>query len=183
MEADIGMVFLFAGNFAPSGFMSCEGQLLSISSNTALFSILGTTYGGNGTNNFALPDLRGRVAVGQGQGPGLSPYVEGQTGGSESVTLAVSQIPAHSHLLKVNSGAATATAPGNTTYFAAGPSSGSGPNASTLKSFISNPVGGGVTLNPGSVISTGGGQPVSIVQPYLSMFYILTVNGIFPSRN
>src|SRR4051812_28387187 len=112
MEADLAMVFMFAGNFAPRGFASCEGQILAISQNTALFSLLGTTYGGNGQTTFALPDLRGRSAIGQGQGPGLSPYVEGQTGGSETVTLTVNQLPPHTHNLTAYQGAPTTGVPG-----------------------------------------------------------------------
>src|SRR5688572_5350285 len=96
-EPFIGEIIMFAGNFAPRGWAFCSGQLLSIAQNTALFSILGTTYGGNGQTTFALPDLRGRCPVHQGQGPGLSNYSLGQVGGTESVTLIASQLPPHSH--------------------------------------------------------------------------------------
>src|ERR1700743_3672994 len=99
MEADLAMIFAFAGNFAPRGFASCEGQILPIAQNTALFSLLGTNYGGNGQTTFALPDLRGRTVLGQGQGPGLSPYVEGQVGGAETAVLTVNQLPSHTHNL------------------------------------------------------------------------------------
>ncbi|MEP6613938.1 MAG: tail fiber protein [Mucilaginibacter sp.] len=180
MEADIAMVFMFAGNFAPRGFASCEGQLLSISQNTALFSLLGTTYGGNGQTTFALPDLRGRGAIGQGQGPGLSPYVEGQQGGSEVVTLTVNQLPAHNHTIKANAGQGTTGAPASA-YFAAGPGTGSGPNAVQLKTYTSNQPS--VVLGAQSITNTGGGQPVSVRDPYLAMFFIIAVEGIFPSRN
>ena len=96
-EAFLGEIRMFGGNFAPVGWAFCQGQLLPISQNTALFSLLGTTYGGDGVQTFALPDLQGRVPLGMGQGPGLSPYVEGQTGGAESFTLTTQQMPAHSH--------------------------------------------------------------------------------------
>ena len=99
MDEYIGIIKLFAGNFAPRNWALCQGQLLPIAQNQALFSILGTTYGGNGTTNFALPDLRGRTPICFGQGPGLQPYVQGQTGGVETVTLIQTQIPAHTHML------------------------------------------------------------------------------------
>src|SRR5687767_11620624 len=102
----IGTVVLFAGNFAPRGWAFCAGQILSIAQNTALFSILGTTYGGNGQTTFALPDLRGRVPMGTGQGPGLQNYVLGEAVGVEHVTLNTTQMPAHNHLVEVSSGQA-----------------------------------------------------------------------------
>src|SRR4051794_10683767 len=105
-EPFIGEVIMFAGNFAPRGWALCQGQLLSIAQNTALFSILGTTYGGNGQTTFALPDLRGRVPLGQGQGPGLSSYVLGEVAGNENVTLISTQMPQHNHLLNCNSDSA-----------------------------------------------------------------------------
>src|SRR5262249_41768302 len=97
MDPLLGMIFLFAGNFAPTGYLLCSGQLLAISQNAALFSIIGTYYGGNGTTNFALPDFRGRVPISQGQGPGLSPYNMGQVGGTENTTLLLSNLPIHTH--------------------------------------------------------------------------------------
>src|SRR6476469_8745709 len=96
-EPFLGSIIIFGGNFAPKGWAMCNGQILAINQNTALFSLLGTTYGGNGTTTFALPDLRGRVPVGMGQGPGLSPMTEGQVGGTETVTLTVNQLPNHNH--------------------------------------------------------------------------------------
>jgi microcystin-dependent protein len=110
-EPFIGQIMLFGGNFAPVGWALCNGQLMSIAQNTALFPILGTTYGGNGTTTFALPDLRGRAAVGFGQGPGLSNYDLGQSTGSEMVTLTVAQIPAHSHPVAANAAAANVQSP------------------------------------------------------------------------
>src|ERR1700693_3176914 len=98
----LGAIFMFAGNFAPRGFQLCQGQLLSIQQNPALFSILGTTYGGNGTTTFQLPDLRGRVPVGEGSGPGLTPVVLGQAAGAQNVTILTSNMPAHSHSLMAN---------------------------------------------------------------------------------
>src|SRR5471032_2487468 len=106
-EPFLSEIRIMSFGFAPKGWADCNGQLLPINQNQALFSLLGTTYGGNGVQTFALPDLRGRVPVGQGQGPGLSPYVEGQQGGSEVVTISQNQLPAHSHALRVNKTAPT----------------------------------------------------------------------------
>jgi len=181
MESDLAMIFLFAGNFAPRGFATCAGQLLSIAQNTAVFSLLGTTYGGNGTTNFALPDLRGRVAIGQGQGPGLSSYVEGQIGGSETMTLLSNNLPTHTHTLNVNNAAGTTGTPSNTTYLAQGPTTGSGPNAQVQKIYTTNAPN--TALGPLSISGGGGNQPFSIMQPYLALFYIIALEGIFPSRN
>src|SRR4026209_391528 len=117
-EPFLGEIVMFAGNFAPRGWALCNGQILSIAQNTALFSILGTTYGGNGQTTFGLPDLRSRVPVGQGQGPGLSPWTLGEQNGFENVTLSATQMPAHNHLEEVSVGQAdTASANGN--YLAA----------------------------------------------------------------
>ena len=185
----IGEIIIFAGNFAPRGSALCQGQILSIAQNTALFSILGTTYGGNGQTTFALPDLRGRGPVGQGQGPGLSSYSLGQVAGSETTTLTVNQMPAHTH---------TATATSTL-------------NASTTKATLQTPVAGAVfgksvdttgTAVPviycpagtpatvalagaGTVTNsiTGGSQPFSILDPYLCLNFTIYLQGIFPSRN
>src|SRR3954465_13916452 len=112
----IGQISLFGGNFAPRGWAFCKGQLLAISQNTALFSILGTTYGGNGQTTFALPDLRGRVPIHFGQGPGLSSYALGETGGAETTTLTVNELPAHTHAVspRASNNAQTTNRPGGT---------------------------------------------------------------------
>ena len=165
-EPFLGMIMLFGGNFAPSGWALCNGQLLSIQQNTALFSILGTTYGGNGTSNFALPDLRGRVPVHFGQGPGLSNYSEGEVGGSESVTLQTTEMPPHQHTQPATEGVQTTNRPNN-----ALPAEG-GVYAGTSD---------GSALAPTS--SAGGGQPHENRQPYLTMNYCIALQGIFPSRN
>ena|SRR5438128_8975221 len=165
----IGQITLFAGNFAPRGWAFCNGQLLSIAQNTALFSILGTTYGGNGQTTFALPDLRGRVPVHAGQGPGLSNYDLGQQGGAESVTLTTAQMPAHTHPANANDSAATTNRPGGGVP-ARGGSYADAPDGST-------------TLDPAAVGSAGGDQPHTNVQPYTTLNYIIAIEGIFPSRN
>jgi microcystin-dependent protein len=173
MEAYLGQLLLVPYNFAPRGFAFCQGQILSISQNTALFSLLGTTYGGNGTTTFALPDLRGRIPVGQGQGPGLDPYVLGQMEGAESITLTGSEVPAHSHAIKGSQFAADVSqvslaAPagtGSLNLYALGTSS--------VNAF----------LNPNSVAVTGGGLPHENRMPFLSLNWIIALQGVFPARN
>jgi microcystin-dependent protein len=169
----IGEIKMFAGNFAPQGWALCNGQLLAISQNTALFSILGTTYGGNGTSNFALPDLRSRVPVHMGQGVGLSSYIIGQSAGAESVSLTISTLPAHFHpLVCVGSGGNIASPIGT---YPAIESTGTSMNYSSLP-----PTG---QMNTNTVGSAGGGLPFSIVQPYLTVTFIIALEGVFPARN
>jgi len=158
MEPFIGQVMLFAGTFAPQGWARCEGQIMSIAQNSALYSILGTTYGGNGTTTFALPDLRGRVPLGQGTGPGLSSYSTGETGGAETCTLIYNQIPAHVHEVAV------------------GPASGDAGVANVAGT--ASAVGGTSRTNP-----SGGNQPHENRQPYIAMNYIIAIQGIYPSRS
>jgi microcystin-dependent protein len=164
----IAEITLFGGNFAPRGYALCAGQVLAISQNTALFSILGTTYGGNGQTTFALPDLRGRVPVGQGQGPGLSNVDLGQQAGAETVTLTSGQMPAHTHTAAATQAGATSTRPANNV-----PSGGG----------AYNPTSDGSTLAAGFIATTGGSQPHENHQPYLGLNYIIALEGIFPSRN
>src|ERR1700761_303705 len=134
MEVFLGEVILVAFNFTPNGYQNCSGQLLSITQNTALFALVGTIYGGDGTTTFALPDLRGRVPINQGQGPGLPSYTVGQVGGANLVTITANQMPQHNHSLNADQGlAGTALPSGN--YLAAGPVLGSGPNATLLNTY------------------------------------------------
>jgi microcystin-dependent protein len=163
-EPFIGEIRLVGFTFEPRGWAFCDGRLVSIAQNTALFSLLGTTYGGNGSTNFALPDLRGRVAVGFGQGPGQPNVIQGETGGQASVTLTASQIPAHSHALPASTGAQTTNRPTNA-YPAAGNSYSSTQNAQL------QPTG-----------ASGGNQPHENRPPFLGMNYIIALEGIFPSR-
>lgn len=151
----------------------CNGQLLSISQNTALFSILGTTYGGNGTSNFALPNLQSRVAIHPGQGPGLSPYVLGQTGGSENVTLLSNNMPIHSHLVACNGGGGTQPSPAG--GVPAVESTGTSSNFSAS--------GDGSVMNPAMIGTTGGSLPFSITPPFQCVNFIIALQGIFPSRS
>jgi microcystin-dependent protein len=162
---------MFGGNFAPAGWAMCNGQILSIPENTALFALIGTFYGGNGTTNFGLPDLRGRVPIHMGQGPGLSGYTIGQYGGLESVTLTQSNLPAHTHSIK---GVGQVGNVANPT--GALPAIGSKPNYYSTAA-------GNVTMSAAMVTPTGSGFPVTIVQPYLCINFIIALNGIFPSRN
>jgi microcystin-dependent protein len=179
MEVFLGMISIFGFNFPPRGWAFCAGQILSIAQNTALFSLLGTQYGGNGQTTFALPDLRGRTPIGQGQGPGLSNYTIGQVSGTETSTLTINQLPGHSHTLLATTAAGDTAVPTNK-ILSASPSTGSGPNASSLKTY-SSAVSNTQTAN--STNTVGGSQPFSIIQPYLTLNYSIALEGIFPSRN
>lgn len=164
---------MFGGNFAPRGWAFCNGQLISISQNTALFSLLGTTYGGNGTSTFALPNLQSRVPVHWGTGAGLSSYVIGQQAGQENVTLLQSQMPAHTHLLNaVTSGGNQASPTGNLPAVE---------STGTSLNYSSDPAN--TTMNPAAVANAGQSLPVPVVQPYLAVSFIIALVGIFPSRN
>lgn len=169
METFLGMIALFPYNFAPRGWAACEGQLLSIAQNTALFSLLGTTYGGDGRTTFALPDLRGRSPISQGNGPGLSPVQLGQVGGQESVTLQVNQLPAHNHTL------AATNAPDN--------SSPVGNVPGNAGNDIYGPVSPGQFQATTAVGLTGGNQAVPVRNPFLALQWCIALEGIFPSRN
>ncbi len=169
---------MFAGNFAPRGWAFCQGQLLSIAQNTALFSLLGTTYGGNGQTTFALPDLRGRVSISPGQGPGLPSVTLGETSGVPTVTLLSTQIPQHNHTIR-----GSASGLGNTAN-PAGNSLGIGAVASDSSPVnMYNSAAPSVALNPLTCGLTGGSQPHNNMQPYLGMNYIICMEGIYPSRN
>jgi microcystin-dependent protein len=175
-EPFIGEIVMFAGNFAPRGWALCDGQLLAISSNTALFSILGTTYGGDGRTTFGLPDLRGRAAMHPGTGPGLATRRLGEKGGVENVTLNETQIPAHNH-----------TATGTVQAHAAGPDSESPTgnvlaNAESYSTQTANTTMAADTVNV-TVANTGGNQSHTNVQPYQCVNYIIALQGIFPSRS
>ncbi len=180
MEGMIGEVRMFAGNFAPKSWSFCQGQIISINANTALFSILGTTYGGNGTTNFALPNLASRVAIGQGQGPGLDDYDLGQMAGSENVTLTTSQIPVHAHFA-----IGTYAPPANSTS-----ADESNPTTGYMgKSGVGDLYASGSNGSMGStpvnvqVGLSGNGMPHGNQQPYLGMNYVICMYGIYPSRN
>ncbi len=179
-EPFIGEIKMFAGTFAPRGYAFCSGQLISISQNSALFAILGTTYGGDGQSTFGLPDLRGRIPVGAGTGPGLTGRILGERSGTESVTLLSTNLPAHTHAVSLSSPATTSLG----TLME--PGSGAIPAASNQRNAQYAPSASANTTLPGSngnTGSAGNNTPVSIVQPYLGMNFIIALQGIFPSRN
>lgn len=180
MEELMGTIKMFAGNFAPRGYALCNGQLLSISQNSALFSILGTTYGGDGRNTFALPDLRGRVPMGPGQGTGLSTRTLGEMAGRESTTLSVANMPAHNHPLVANSAAGNTNSPQNAF-----------PALSEVQIDRSNPPvavnaydsGANTTMSPQAVGVAGQSQPFDHTPPFTGINFIICTQGIYPSRS
>ncbi|HSF54283.1 MAG TPA: tail fiber protein [Algoriphagus sp.] len=183
MDEYIGIVKMFAGNFAPKGWMFCQGQILPIAQYTAVFSLLGTTYGGNGTTTFALPDLRSRVPVGAGQGPGLSSYESGQVGGVENITLNITQIPMHTHAaqVKVSANAGTTNNPVNNFPAASQVQiERSGPSY-PVNSYADSSTGS-ASSDSTTILPSGGNQPHSNIQPYLGMNYIICMEGIYPPR-
>lgn len=169
----VAEIRIFPFNFAPRGWAWCDGQLLPLSQNTALFSLLGTTYGGNGKSNFALPDLQGRAPMHPGQGPGLSLHDLGETGGSETVSLLESEIPSHSHAMRASNDASTTNVPGGAT--------------------VARPFGRGnnlfatgsaniVPMAPEALAPAGGDQPHNNLQPYLTFYFCIALQGVFPPR-
>jgi microcystin-dependent protein len=172
----IAEIRMFAGNFAPRGWAFCQGQILSIAQNTALFSLVGTTYGGNGQTTFALPDFRGRVPVGTGQGPGLPPVNLGQLSGEAAHTLTINELPAHNHSATANgvAGAGTTTSPSGATWA-----------SSSTRDALYATAGSAAAMAPNAVTvgMAGGSQPHNIMQPYLGISVIIALEGIFPSRN
>ncbi|NUN12112.1 MAG: phage tail protein [Myxococcales bacterium] len=171
MDPILGQIILFAGNFAPKGWAFCNGQLLSIAQNQALFSLLGTTYGGDGVTTFALPDLRGRAPIHFGQGPGLSNYSLGETAGSETVTLTAAEMPQHNHSINVDANPGTTQSP-----------SGNYPSASRGNDYVPSPAAP-TTLNAGVVGQTGGNQPHNNIQPILALNFVIALQGIYPSHS
>lgn len=192
----LGQIIQGGWNFAPRGFATCSGQLIPISTNTALFSLLGTTYGGNGQTTFALPDLRGRGMIGPGQGPGLSNYSLGQSGGTESVTLTSAQLPAHTHTATFNGSSSTFSGAGVDATLKA-PTAGvvlarsldvavptnlpkiyAPAGTATTAAFGGLNVAGTVTVN-----SAGSNTPVPTLSPYLAVTIVIALQGIYPSRS
>ena len=177
MDPFIGEIRLVAFNFAPQGWAFCNGQILAVQQNAALFSLLGTVYGGNGSTTFALPNLQSRVAVCMGQGQGLSPYLIGQMAGTENTTLNMNNLPAHTHnvALSANHTAGDKNDPTNAyPGLATDSNGGAAPIYTQTK--------GNVTMAPQVTAATGGNQPFSSLQPYLALNYIIALQGIFPSR-
>jgi len=175
----LGSVRLYPFNFAPSGWAACQGQLLPISQNAALFSLLGTFYGGNGTSTFALPNLQGCVPIGMGQGTGLSNYTMGETAGAPTVTLIATQLPAHTHPLNSLSTKGAASAP--TGAYPAGSLSSGFPVVAKDKLYSS--AAPNATMNAQTIAAAGAGGAHNNLQSYLAMGYYIALVGIFPTRN
>ena len=171
MEPFLGQIQAFGFNFAPRGWAQCSGQLLPIAQNTALFSLLGTTYGGDGRTTFALPDLRGRSMVGYGTGPGLSPIQIGQNGGNENTILSVANLPPHNHTVQVKVNTANGEESTSTSYL-----------SSHASAFSDAPTTNAVLAGVSSA-NAGGGQAFSNRDPYLGINVCIALVGIFPSRN
>lgn len=167
----LGSVSLVPYNFAPRGSALCNGQLMAISQNTALFSLLGTMYGGDGRTTFALPDLRGRIPVGMGSGPGLTPRTMGELSGEESVTLTLTQMPAHNHIARASATAGNTVSPTGA-YWAPAPR--------MLLYSAATPL---MPMNPLALGNAGGGLPHDNLKPYLTLNYIIWLQGIFPPRS
>lgn len=181
-EPFIGEIKILGFNFAPQSYQLCSGQIMSIAQNTALFSLLGTTYGGNGQTTFALPDLRGRMPIGQGQGPGLPNYVMGQLSGTTSVTLLTANLPAHTHAAQgITVNMPVSNAGGDTDSPLGAYLANNGSEVFSSESTVGANYGAlGVS---GMTSITGSNIPVSIMNPYLTINYSIAIYGIFPSRN
>jgi microcystin-dependent protein len=170
MDPFVAEIRIFPFNFAPKGWAFCDGQLLPLSQNTALFSLLGTIYGGDGKSNFALPNLQGRAAMHPGQGQGLSLHFEGETGGSETVTLLQTEIPAHTHAVAASQGDGLETAPAQQLL-----ATGVGISQYQTPGPLTN-------LSPSAVAPTGGSAPHNNMQPYLTVNFCIALQGVFPPR-
>jgi microcystin-dependent protein len=173
----VGEIRIFGGNFAPSGWAFCDGQLMSIAENETLFQLIGTTYGGDGQETFAAPDLRGRVPMHMGTGSDGTTYIEGEKAGVESVTLTTNQLPQHSHTLLVSGAAGTTATPVGSYLSTQGP-------AGTTQVYAYIPYTGTtqVALNPATFMPVGGSQPHDNMQPYLGLNFIISLYGIFPHQ-
>jgi microcystin-dependent protein len=167
----LGQISMFAGNFAPRGWALCDGRLLLISQYTQLYSVLGATYGGDGRTTFALPDLRGRAPIHEGQGPGLSDKRLGQRGGAEQVILQVSNLPSHTHSLNASTATGTSNVPTGNVH------------ADTSVFDKEYATTANTAMGTETIGNTGGGVPVDIVQPYLTINYIIALDGDFPLRS
>jgi len=168
----VAEIRIFPFNFAPTGWAFCDGQLLPISQNTALFSLLGTTYGGDGKSNFALPNLQGQVPMHPGQGPGLSLHNLGESGGSDTVTLLTSQIPGHNHALMASAQPAEDSSP-------AGEALGRSVGAALYQTNTAQNL---ATMAPEALAPSGGGQPHNNLMPYLTLSFCIALQGVFPPR-
>lgn len=182
MDFYLGMVMPWAINFLPVGWLLCDGSTLQISQYQALYSLLGTYYGGNGTTTFNLPDLRGRIIVGGGAGPGLTPHNPGEMGGAEGVSINTTNMPTHTHALMGNTNAAlpSATTPASTSVLSIGKDA----LGKTIKVYgdVSTTQPTLTPMNVQSIGTAGGGIPISVMQPYQTINYYICVEGLYPSR-
>jgi microcystin-dependent protein len=167
----VAEIRIFPFNFAPKGWAFCNGQLLPLSQNTALFSLLGTTYGGDGRSTFALPNLQGSAPMHPGQGPGLSPHDLGEQGGSDTVTLLQSELPAHSHALNASNGPANLQAPGSDRVL----------GRANVNTYLDNPANP-VAMAPQALSAAGGSLPHNNLMPYLTLNFNIALQGVFPPR-
>jgi microcystin-dependent protein len=176
MEPFLGQILMVAFNFAPLGWAFCNGQILPIAQNTALFSLLGTQFGGNGTNTFALPNLQGRVPIHMGSN-GSDNYVIGQMGGAENVALSISNLPSHNHAANCSTTLGPVDDPAKCFWSSANTG---GKKAVATPSYATT---ANATMAPTAIGNTGAGLPISVVEPYLCMNFIIALQGIYPSRN
>lgn len=170
-EPFVGQLMVTGANFCPRGWARADGQLIAIQTNTALFSLLGTTYGGNGQTTFALPDLRGRGPIHNGQGPGLTNYLQGQIGGTEQLTVGITNMPSHNHAVQATNEYADKGGPG-------GKFLGSDPELHAYHEGPANKI-----MNSAMITNTGGGQPIAKRSPYLTMMWCIALYGIYPPRD
>ena len=170
-EPFVGEIRMFAGNFAPRGWAFCDGQLLAVSQNDALFSLLGTIYGGDGRTTFGLPDMRGRIPIHAGSGPGLSPRRLGAKGGAEKVTLTVNQLPSHSHTFQASQEPANLPNPGTDAFLATG---------NVIELYSGDPQD--QNMPAPAITNVGGSRSHTNLQPFLCINYIIALFGIYPSR-
>ena len=181
----VGEIRMFASNFAPVGWALCNGQILAIADNETLFQLIGTTYGGDGESTFALPDLRGRVPIGQGQGSGLSNHIIGDVGGSESVTISVNQLPGHTHEMTKGTlaiGASSAVANRRNPSQAVAAVEAAGVTATYTDAGPDTAMAASAIAGAPTLASTGGSQPTNIIQPIVAVTFIIALFGIFPSQ-
>jgi microcystin-dependent protein len=171
----VGEIRIVGFNYAPTGWAICNGQLMQISQNTALFSLLGTMYGGDGKTTFALPNFQDRAPMSWGDGPGLTPRIEGETGGEPTVTLITSEMPSHPHIAKASGNGASTSDPTNAVWAVGGEVRGGVP--------LYNTQGPGAAMNVGALTPAGQSQPHNNMQPYLALNFIIALQGIYPPRS
>lgn len=178
----VAEIRIFAGNFAPTGWALCNGQLMPISQNTALFSLLGTTYGGDGKSTFALPNLQGSAPMQQGQGPGLSQRFLGESGGEQTVTLLQTEMPSHSHTMQTTATAATVAAATNNQWAMAQAGGAKGGGGSIINMYSTTTNSGLAQMSPFATSIAGGSLPHNNMPPFLGLTFIIAMQGVFPPR-